>query len=107
MSAYFRWDAPATQDFAPLNLPSVGCAKSILVGEHRALGRRRGCRAELRDGEEVIGMAVRMRTDVRPVFISVGHRSDLPSAVELVLGCGAGFRLPEPTRQADRLASKR
>lgn len=90
-----------------LDLPTVGCAKSILTGRHGRLGRKRGSTAELLDDGELIGMAVRTRDDVRPVFVSPGHRADVPSAVELVLRCCRGYRLPEPTRQADKLASRR
>jgi deoxyribonuclease V len=83
-----------------LDIPTMGCAKSILVGKHRAPGRRRGAVAPLRDGGEVIGMAVRTRDGVQPVYASVGHRIDLPSAVRLILESGQGYRIPEPTRQA-------
>lgn len=88
-----------------LDRPTVGCAKSILVGKHPPLGEERGETAALVDGEEVVGMAVRTRTGVRPVYVSVGHRVDLPTAVALILACGRGLRLPEPTRLADRLAA--
>jgi deoxyribonuclease V len=84
------------------DLPTVGVAKSRLVGEHRAPGARRGSRARLVDAGEVVGAVLRTRDGVRPLYVSVGHRCDLPSAVALVLACGEGFRLPEPTRRADR-----
>jgi deoxyribonuclease V len=84
------------------DLPTVGCAKSRLVGEHREPGRRRGARADLVDRGERIGSVLRTRDDTRPVYVSVGHRIDLPGAERLVLACGAGHRLPEPTRLADR-----
>ena len=87
-------------------LPSVGCAKSRLVGEHAEPGPARGSRAALRDGREVIGAVLRTRRDVRPVYVSVGHHFDLASAVALVLRCGGGRRLPEPTRLADRLVAR-
>jgi len=90
-------------------LPSVGCAKSLLVGEHGGLGPRRGDRAPLYDPSlrppEIIGSVLRTRDGVRPVYVSVGHRIDLAAAEALVLDCGAGFRIPEPTRRADHLVS--
>jgi len=83
-------------------LPAVGCAKSRLVGEHAAVGRQRGAAAELRDGGETVGAVLRTRDGVRPVYVSPGHLCDVPSARELVLRCAVRFRLPEPTRLADR-----
>lgn len=89
-----------------LDLPSVGCAKSRLTGEHADPGRKRGDQEPLRDGDAVIGCVLRSREGVRPLFISVGHRIDLAGAVGVVLACGCGFRLPEPTRLADRLVAE-
>jgi deoxyribonuclease V len=83
------------------DLPSVGVAKSLLVGTHSPPGERRGQRSMLRHHGECIGSVLRTRAGVRPVYVSVGHRIDLPSAVRLVLRCATGFRLPEPTRLAD------
>jgi deoxyribonuclease V len=88
-----------------LDRPTVGCAKSRLVGAHGEVGEARGSRADLVADGEVIGAVLRTRQGVKPVFVSVGHRIDLASAVELVLSCAPRFRLPEPTRQAHRLAS--
>ncbi len=68
--------------------------------------RRRGATAPLLEGDEVIGMVVRTRSGVRPVFVSVGHRVGLNSAVELVLRASPRYRLPETTRRAHRLASR-
>jgi deoxyribonuclease V len=84
--------------------PSIGCAKSRLWGKHQEPGPEKGDYALLYDGEEVIGAVVRTRTGVKPVYVSVGHRIDLPSAIEYVLGCCKRFRLPETTRLAHRLA---
>jgi deoxyribonuclease V len=89
-----------------LDLPTIGCAKSILIGEHGELGRERGSLAPLRDGGEVVGAALRTRTAVRPLYVSVGHRISLPSAIRFVLDCGDGFRLPKPTRLADQLVGE-
>ena len=84
-----------------VDLPCAGVAKSVLVGEHREPAVRRGSRAALRDRGERVGTALRTREATRPVFVSVGHHIDLPGAEALVLACGAGLRLPEPTRLAD------
>lgn len=88
-----------------LDLPTIGCAKSILVGEYGNLGESRGSCADLVDGEEIVGAALRTRDGVKPVFVSVGHNVDLPSAVRIILNCGGGYRLPKPTLWAHRLAS--
>ncbi len=84
-----------------LDLPAIGCAKSRLIGAHEEPGSHRGDRTPLRDGREMIGTVLRTRDRVRPLFVSVGHRATLRDAVHLVLRCGAGYRLPEPTRWAD------
>jgi deoxyribonuclease V len=82
---------------------SLGCAKSLLVGEHAPLPNPRGSSAALMHAGEQVGVAVRTRGSVRPVFVSVGHRISLEEAVHWVLACGRGYRLPEPMRRADRL----
>jgi deoxyribonuclease V len=82
-------------------IPSCGCAKSRLIGTYEEPAPMRGSSAELRDGDELIGKVVRTRDRVKPLFVSIGHRITLDEAVELVLACGAGLRLPEPTRLAD------
>jgi deoxyribonuclease V len=83
-----------------LRIPTVGCAKSRLLGTFKEPRRRAGCVSLLRDEEEIIGSVVRTKDVVKPLFVSVGHRIDLPSAVKLVLACTKGYRVPEPTRQA-------
>ncbi|HKG96110.1 MAG TPA: endonuclease V [Gemmatimonadaceae bacterium] len=88
------------------DVPSIGCAKSILVGRHGPLGERRGSAAELVDRGEVVGMAVRLRDRVNPVYVSIGHKMDLPTAVEVVLSVAAGYREPETTRRAHRLVNE-
>ena len=85
-----------------LDRPAIGCAKSILVGTYDEPGTLRGSVSYLRDAHgRVIGAAVRTRDHVRPVFVSVGHRVDLGEAIRLTLRCCKGYRIPEPTRQAD------
>jgi deoxyribonuclease V len=83
-----------------LGVPTVGCAKSRFIGTFKEPGRRAGSVTPLVDQEEIIGQVVRTKTGVRPVFVSVGNQIDLRSAVELVLSCTRGYRVPEPTRQA-------
>ena len=93
-----------------LDQPSVGCAKSRLIGEHDTVPLRRGAKRVLRadfDGKpETIGSVVCTRTGVKPVYVSPGHRCDFDSAVRLVLECAVRYRLPEPTRLADRLVAE-
>jgi deoxyribonuclease V len=84
--------------------PSIGCAKSRLWGRHQKPGPEKGDYALLYDGEQVIGAVVRTRTGVKPVYVSVGHKTSLTSAIQYVLGCCTRYRLPETTRLAHRLA---
>ena len=85
-------------------IPSIGVAKSRLIGTHRKPGRRAGARTPLMDGAEVIGAVLRTRDGVAPLFVSSGHKIGLDAAVRWVLGCCRGYRLPETTRWADGLA---
>jgi deoxyribonuclease V len=89
-----------------LGLPTIGCAKSRLIGEHGEPGMEAGSYAELRDEGEVIGAVVRTRTGVKPLYVSIGHRIDLPSAIKWTLACCRGYRLPEPTRRAHMAAGE-
>lgn len=86
-----------------LDLPAIGCAKSILVGEVDPLDESRGSTAEIKLDGEVLGLALRTRDNVKPVYVSVGHRVDLPSAARIALASGRGYGLPEPARQAHLL----
>jgi deoxyribonuclease V len=88
-----------------LDWPTIGCAKSLLVGRYASLLDAPGSVADLVDKGQVVGAAVRTRRGASPVIISVGHRVDLTSAIHVVLDCARGYRLPEPTRLAHRLAS--
>jgi deoxyribonuclease V len=90
-----------------VDTPTIGVAKSRLLGEFTPPSDRRGAWAPLLDRGEVIGAAVRMRRGVKPVFVSPGHRVDVASAVRLMLACTGRYRLPEPSRAAHRLASTR
>jgi deoxyribonuclease V len=89
-----------------LDCPTMGVAKSRLCGEHRTPGERRGCRTQLKVDGRVVGAVVRTRDKVRPLYVSPGHRITIDEAVRWVLRCGRGVRMPEPTRQADRLVGE-
>lgn len=84
--------------------PTIGCAKSRLCGEHEPPGIDRGSQAALIDRGETIGIVLRTRTGVKPLFVSTGHLISLEAAVKWVLACGCGYRLPEPTRLAHQAA---
>jgi len=89
-------------------LPSIGVAKNILTGEPRmALHEMRGAFTPLRSGKEQIGWLLRSKPGCLPLIVSPGHRVAMPSAPELVMRYVGKYRLPEPTRLADRLASRR
>lgn len=87
-----------------LDVPSIGCAKSRLCGSHAEPGDTAGSYAELLDDNEVIGAVLRTRAGVNPVYVSIGHKVDLESAIHWVLACCRGYRLPEPTRLAHQAA---
>jgi deoxyribonuclease V len=89
-----------------LDVPTVGCAKSRLVGEHEEPGPEKGSAKGLSYRGKVVGRVVRTRKNVSPVYVSVGNRIDLDSAVGLVLACCTKYRLPETTRQAHNAANK-
>ncbi|MEM9503354.1 MAG: deoxyribonuclease V [Cyanobacteria bacterium P01_E01_bin.43] len=90
-----------------VNCPTIGVAKSRLIGRHTELPLDKGAWVPLQDGEETIGAVLRSRTGTRPLYISPGHRISLPTALHYVQGCTPKYRLPETTRLADRLASNR
>ena len=83
-----------------LDLPSIGCAKKILVGKHEPVGNEVGDHEPIVYKDNTVGAALRTKLNVKPVFVSPGHRMDIPSAVEIVLKACRGYKLPEPTRQA-------
>jgi deoxyribonuclease V len=87
------------------DLPSIGVAKSLLVGEHAPVGTQRGDWQPLIESGEVIGAALRTRPGTKPIYVSIGHRVGLATAIDFVLRCSTNYRLPETTRQAHRLAS--
>lgn len=88
-----------------LDRPALGVAKSILVGTPRGnLETEKGSRIPLVDDGETVGSVLRTRTDVNPVYVSVGHRLTLNDAVSLTFDCSPRYKIPEPTRQAHRLS---
>jgi deoxyribonuclease V len=90
-----------------LDVPTIGCAKSRLCGDHELAGDEAGSFAEVQDDGEVIGAALRTKTRVRPLYVSIGHKVDLASAISWVMKCCRGYRLPEPTRLAHLAAGGR
>lgn len=88
-----------------LDLPTIGVAKSLFIGEHQELSPEKGQWQPLVDGGETIGAVLRSRSFVKPIYISIGHRISLPTAIDYVMGCLTKYRLPETTRWADKLAS--
>ncbi len=86
------------------DLPSIGCAKTKLVGAYEAPDVERGNFAYLKHDGQTIGTVVRTRTGVKPVFVSIGHRLNLSDSIKIVLQCCKGYRLPEPVRLADKLS---
>jgi deoxyribonuclease V len=89
-----------------LDMPSIGCAKSLLVGTYREPGLKRGSTEPLYHRKEQVGMILRTKDGVQPVFVSQGHKISLQKAIEIVLTCCTKYRLPEPTRQAHRLVNE-
>ena len=92
-----------------LDLPSIGCAKSLLIGSHKPLAQRAGSWAPLIDekaGGGQIGAVVRTRTGVRPIYVSQGHRVSLETSIRLTLAVIDGYRIPRPTREADHFAGE-
>ncbi len=83
-----------------LDTPTIGCAKSRLCGRHEAPARGPGNSAELVDQGELIGAVLRTKADTSPLYISIGHKVDLDTAVQWVLACCRGYRIPEPLRFA-------
>jgi len=86
--------------------PTIGCAKSRLVGKFEEPGAEKGAWSPLWDGEETIGAVVRTRSRVKPVFVSVGHKCTLEDAIRVTLACAVRYRIPEPTRLAHQAVSR-
>jgi deoxyribonuclease V len=88
-----------------LDLPSIGVAKTRLIGEHGRVPLAKGRWTPLRDGEEIVGAVLCTRSHVKPLYVSIGHRVSLDTAIRYVMACVTRYRLPETTRFAHRLAS--
>jgi deoxyribonuclease V len=89
-----------------LDKPTIGCAKTRLVGDYKPPQRNAGSTSFMTDAKETIGAVVRTRTGVKPVFVSIGHLMNLNDSIRVVLKSGCGYRLPEPLRRADHLSRK-
>jgi deoxyribonuclease V len=88
-----------------LDLPSIGVAKTRLIGKHGRVPTTKGRWTPLREGDEIIGAVLCTRTRVKPLYVSIGHRISLDTAIQYVMACVTRYRLPETTRIAHRLAS--
>jgi len=86
-------------------IPSIGVGKTRLLGKHREVPNRRGAWQPLVDKREIIGAVLRTRVNVKPVYVSIGHRVSLQTAIDFVMHCTTRFRLPETTRLAHKYAS--
>jgi deoxyribonuclease V len=87
-----------------LDKPTIGCAKSRLIGTHNEPADEAGSYVDLWDMQELIGAVLRTRDHVNPLYISIGHKIELPTAIDFVLEACRGYRLPEPTRIAHNAA---
>jgi deoxyribonuclease V len=90
-----------------IDIPTIGVAKSLLIGKYADVPEERGAWKPLVHGRETIGAVLRTRTGVNPVYVSSGHRISLTNAIKYVMECTPKYRLPETTRWADKLASGR
>ncbi|MEM6399110.1 MAG: deoxyribonuclease V [Cyanobacteria bacterium P01_D01_bin.116] len=90
-----------------LDMPTIGVAKSWLIGDYKEVSQEKGSWQPLIHKNETIGAVLRTRSNVKPLYVSSGHRISLPTAIDYVLRCSPKYRLPETTRIADKLASDR
>jgi deoxyribonuclease V len=89
-----------------LNLPTIGCAKSRLIGTYKEPNLKKGTYSSLLYEEEIVGVVVRTKDNVKPLFVSPGHRIDIQDSMEIVLACSQRYRIPEPLRMADVISKK-
>ena len=89
-----------------LDIPTIGCAKSRLVGEYAQVDQNKGSWSQLTYNGEAVGAVLRTRSHVKPVFVSVGHKIDIAGSIKIVLNCSIKFRIPEPLRRADMLSKQ-
>lgn len=89
-----------------LDMPTIGVAKSVLVGTYEEPPHERGSATYIYDGDEIIGAALRTKPNVKPVFVSAGHRMELEDAMRIVRSCMRKHRIPEPTRLAHNVVNE-
>lgn len=89
-----------------LDRPAIGCAKNRLVGQYETPGFGKGMYTYLKENGETIGAVLRSRSRVKPIYVSIGHRMNLPDSIRIILQCCRRYRLPEPIRLADQLARR-
>ena len=99
--AHFRRMGLATHMGILLNKPTIGCAKSRLIGTFEEPGENVSCYSPLLDGGGTVGVVLRTRKSVHPIFVSQGNKVSLKTCIEIVLKCVDGYRIPRPTREAD------
>ena len=87
-----------------LDIPTIGVAKKLFIGKHEEVAIDKGSSQYLIDHDETIGAVLRTRKNVKPVYVSIGHKISLPTAIDYVLQCAVKYRLPETTRLADKLS---
>ena len=87
-----------------LDISTIGVAKSLFIGKHETVGAEKGSWQLLIDKNETIGMVLRSRTNVKPIYVSIGHKISLPTARDYTMNCLSRYRLPETTRWADKLS---
>jgi len=90
-----------------LDIPTIGVAKTRLVGEGEEPGSKTGAAAPLSWQGHMVGWILRTRAGIKPLYVSPGHLVSLADCREIVMGCARGYRLPEPLRRADRLSRQR
>jgi len=89
-----------------LDMPTIGCAKSRLIGEYKEPGVKKGAWSHLKYNSRTVGAVVRTKENVRPLFVSPGHKIDLKASIEIVLGCTSKYRIPDLLRMADFISKK-
>ena len=89
-----------------LDLPTVGCAKSRLIGKHGSVSSKRWSTKPLLIDGKIVGQVVRSKAGVKPLYVSPGNNIDIPSSLQLIRHCTCRYRLPEPTRQAHLLVNR-
>ena len=99
--AHFRRMGIATHMGILLDKPAIGCAKSRLIGTFEEPGEDMGCYSHLVDGGQTVGVVLRTKKRVHPIFVSQGNKISLKTCIEIVLKCLDGYRIPKPTREAD------